>query len=200
MTAEMDRAEIMRWRKAERERLIAARLAVDAATRAGWSERIGTGLDGIIGDVAGLVVSAYWPFRGEPDLRPWLKRVNERGGICALPVVVDKGRPLAFRTWRDGEALVRGVWNIPIPAGGEAVVPHVALAPVVGFDEAGYRLGYGGGFFDRTLASLAPRPRVFGVGYALQEITTIHPLGHDIEMTAIVTEDGVLRPSRGACR
>lgn len=189
----MERAEVMAWRKAERARLIAARLATPADDRAAWSARIAEELDQAIGAVEGLVISVYWPFRGEPDLRPWMNAVALRGGRCALPVVVEKGAPLAFRIWREGEALERGVWNIPIPAGGDAVEPDVAIAPVVGFDRAGYRLGYGGGFFDRTLAARTPRPRVFGVGYMLQAIDTIHPLSHDIAMDAIVTETGVQR-------
>jgi 5,10-methenyltetrahydrofolate synthetase len=86
------------------------------------------------------------------------------------------------------------VWNIPIPAEGALVVPDVAIAPVVGFDPQCYRLGYGGGFFDRTLAALTPGPRVFGVGYELQSLASIHPLEHDIAMQAIVTEAGVHRP------
>jgi 5,10-methenyltetrahydrofolate synthetase len=190
----MERVEVMRWRKAERERLIAARLATSADDRAAWAAEIAQGLDSVIGDVTGLIVSVYWPFRGEPDLRAWMKQVTARGGRCALPVVVEKGQPLIFRCWADEEPLERGVWNIPIPAAGPSVVPDVTIAPVVGFDPQCYRLGYGGGFFDRTLASLPKKPRVFGVGYELQAIHTIHPLPHDISMNAIVTEKGVHLP------
>lgn len=191
MAAELQRAEVMAWRKSERERLIGARLATDAGQRAAWSAAIIESLLHVIGPVDGRIVSAYWPFRGEPDLRPFMMRVTALGGTCALPVVIEKGKPLAFRSWAEGEPLARGVWNIPIPAGGAPVVPDVAIAPVVGFDRQCYRLGYGGGFFDRTLAALSPRPRVFGVGYELQALETIHPLDHDIPMLAIVTEQGV---------
>lgn len=190
----MERAEVMRWRKAERARLIAARLVASAAERAAWAAKITHNLDSLIGDVKGLIVSVYWPFRGEPDLRAWMKDVTTRGGACALPVVVEKGQPLIFRCWIEGQPLKHGVWNIPVPAAGPSVVPDVTIAPVVGFDRQWYRLGYGGGFFDRTLASLPRKPRIFGVGYELQAIQSIHPLPHDIPMDGIITERGVHGP------
>ena len=87
-----------------------------------------------------------------------MQTVLEGGGRCALPVVVEKKAPLVFRLWKPGGRLVPGVWNIPIPADGDEVLPDVVIAPVVGFDSACYRLGYGGGFFDRTLAHFAPVP------------------------------------------
>ncbi|WP_337184816.1 5-formyltetrahydrofolate cyclo-ligase [Shinella sp.] len=186
--------DVNRWRKAERERLIAARLDVPAETRAGWTEAIAAGVLAEIGDVEGRIVSAYWPFRGEPDLRPFLEEVTRRGGRTALPVVVEKGRPLAFHLWRAGEVLSRGVWNIPIPAEQRPCTPDVVIAPVVGFDPACYRLGYGGGFFDRTLASFPARPRVIGVGYGAARVPTIYPQVHDIPMDVIVTEAGTVRP------
>jgi 5,10-methenyltetrahydrofolate synthetase len=180
--------EIARWRKAERERLIAARLSLPAEMRARMAESIGAGIDALLGDPRDRIVSLYWPFRGEPDLRGWLASVVERGATAALPVVVEKGRPLVFRAYRPGDRLEKGVWNIPIPAEGRPVIPNVVLAPVVGFDPGNYRLGYGGGFFDRTLASLPATPLVIGVGYASQAIPTIHPQSHDIPMDRIVTE------------
>lgn len=82
------------------------------------------------------------------------------------------------------------VWNIPVPADGIDVLPDIVVSPVVGFDPACYRLGYGGGFYDRTLAAMARRPLVIGVGFAMLAVTTIHPLPHDIPMQFIVTEDG----------
>jgi 5,10-methenyltetrahydrofolate synthetase len=194
--APLSRAGIMRWRKAERARLIAQRLAIPRDVRNALGERIAAHLERTIGDPAGLSVSAYWPFRGEPDLRELLQRVNARGGRAALPVVVARGEPLIFRVWAKGDRLERGVWNIPIPAAGaEVIVPDVVIAPVVGFDPACYRLGYGGGFFDRTLAAMAVRPRVFGVGHAQARIATIHPLAHDIAMDAVITEQGIVGPA-----
>lgn len=191
-------ADVKRWRKAERERLIADRLAVDAATRKRHGDAIAAGLDLAIGDVSGLTVSTYWPFRGEPDLRSWMALVDRRGGRCALPVVVERGHPLVFRAWAHGDPLERGVWNIPVPANGPEILPDVVIAPVVGFDAENYRLGYGGGFFDRTLAAMERRPRVIGVGYARAAIPTIFPQWHDIPMDMIVTESGVVTPTTPA--
>lgn len=183
------------WRKAMREQLIAARLALPAATRRQFDRRIADMLENLLGDLAHCVVSAYWPFRGEVDLRPWLSDILARGAQAALPVVIAKGKPLAFRLWRPGTAMVRGVWNIPVPPPEAAtVIPDVVIAPVVGFDAHCYRLGYGGGFFDRTLAALPRRPRFVGVGHAIACLPTIHPQAHDIAMDAVVTEAGVVRP------
>ncbi len=92
--------DIARWRKAERERLIAARLAIPADDRAAMSAEIATQLDAIIGDVAGRTISLYWPIRGEPDLRPWMASIVARGGTPALPVVIEKAQPLVFRAYR----------------------------------------------------------------------------------------------------
>ena len=183
-----DWTDVRRWRKAERERLIAARLAVSADARAAMSARIGEGIDALIGDIAGRMVSLYWPFRGEPDLRAWMASVNERGGRTALPVVIEKGQPLVFRAYKPGDRLEKGVWNIPIPAEGDPVLPDIVISPIVGIDPGNYRLGYGGGFFDRTLAAMPFRPLVIGVGYELQRIATIYPQPHDIPMTTVVTE------------
>ncbi len=118
----------------------------------------------------------------------------ERGGICALPVVVQRHAPLTFRSWRQGEPLQPGVWNIPVPSSGRSVTPDIVIAPVVGFDSACYRLGYGGGFFDRTLAAFPQRPRIVGVGSRRQAIPTIYPQAHDVPMDLIVTEVGIVTP------
>lgn len=179
------------WRRAERSRLIAARLAMSARARNTLARRIAGHLDALVGDPSGIIVSGYWPFRGEPDLRDWFRNLRERHGLVALPVVVERGKPLLFRLWRKGDRLERGVWNIPVPATGEPVFPHIVIAPLVGFDAAGYRLGYGGGFFDRTLAALPSSTIAIGVGYEMAEMATIRPHGYDIPMRYIVTESGI---------
>lgn len=181
-------ADVARWRKAERQRLIAARLAMDARERAARADMIAVGLDRAVGRVSGRIVAAYWPFRGEPDLRSWTIRVIERGGRIALPVVIRKGWPLEFRIWAPGDPLERGVWNILVPSRGPAVEPDIVVAPVVGFDAAHYRLGHGGGFYDRTLAAMRRRPLTLGVGYETARLPTIYPQPHDIALDAIVTD------------
>lgn len=182
-------AEVKQWRRGERERLIAQRRALDGDLRRVGDAAIIGHLDAILGPVAERIVSLYWPFRAEPDLRGWAGDIIARGGRVALPVVVRKAAPLIFRAWAPGGALIPGIWNIPVPAAGDEVAPDVVIAPVVGFDPACYRLGYGGGFFDRTLAEL-PQALAIGVGYSEAVIPTIHPQPHDIPMRTIVTPDG----------
>ena len=180
--------DVARWRTGERTRLIDARRALDAETRRAAAEAVAARLDALLGDVGGLVISGWWPIRAELDLRVWLGGLAARGATAALPVVTEPGRPLTFRRWTAGTAMVRDIWNIPAPADGPEVRPDVVLAPLVGFDPAGYRLGYGGGYFDRTLAAMTPRPVAIGVGPAAARIPTIHPQPHDIPMREIVTE------------
>ena len=181
-------ADLRRWRKSDRERLVAARLELPADTRASYAKIICEKIDKLVGDYAGKSVSIYWPFRGEPDLREWAQLVIDGGGRVALPVVIAKATPLIFRAWTPGDKLEKGVWNIPIPVEDVRIVPDVVISPVVGFDANSYRLGYGGGFYDRTLASLPRKPLVIGIGYAQQRITTIYPQPYDIPMDVIFTE------------
>ena len=129
----------------------------------------------------------YWPFRGEPDLRAWGAKAIASGACLALPVVVAKGKPLEFRAWSPGQRLEKGVWNIPVPAGGDKVLPDVVVAPLVGFDDAGYRLGYGGGFYDRTLAAMFTKPLTIGVGFSFAKLQTIYPQWHDVPMDKLIT-------------
>jgi 5-formyltetrahydrofolate cyclo-ligase len=189
------RTDIMAWRRAERLRLIEARLQVPVQERQEASARISEQLErycaeqGLLNSRA--IISGYWPLRGEPDLRPWLARMHEAGHVTVLPVVVEKGAPLSFRRWQPGAAMEKGFWNIPVPVDTETFTPQVLLAPVVGFDARCYRLGYGGGYFDRTLAllrSLQFRFHSIGIGYANTELATIHPLSHDIALYGIVTD------------
>ena len=186
--------QVKSWRKNERERLIRERQAITSEQRHRWDAHIVQILGQVIKEIDCAVLSIYWPFRGEPDLRPLLADLRANDVIVALPVVVEKGKPLQFREWKEGDQLLRGVWNIPYPAKGKLVQPEVALAPVVGFDRAAYRLGYGGGFFDRTLAALGDSVRALGIGYSQAEVPTVYPQPHDIPMSAIITESGVIKP------
>ncbi len=195
----LERAEIMRWRRTERQRLIAERLKLSAEERRRHAQAIERHLSAALGDIHGRTIGVYWPFRGEPNLRPWMEQLRADGAQCALPIVVERHAPLVFRTWWPGATMVRGIWNIPVPVDGIAVLPDIVVSPVVGFDPTCYRLGYGGGFYDRTLAALAPKPLVIGVGFAMSSVATIHPLSHDVPMDLVITEHGCTpRPHRGA--
>lgn len=181
-------SDVQRWRKAERKRLIEQRMAFAQAERHVRSERIAKKLDQAIRRFPGRIFGSYWPCRGEPDLRNWSIEVVERGGRIALPVMIRKGWPLEYRIWTPGDPLERGIWNILAPSRGPAVQPDLIIAPLVGFDAAGYRLGYGGGFFDRTLAIMPRKPRTIGVGYSEGRLSTIYPQPHDIPMDTIITD------------
>ena len=188
--------DVARWRKAERQRLRAERDAISVADRALLGEAIGAHLlrflEERFGSLEGRVFSGYWPIKGEPDLRPALTVLHRAGVHVALPLVEVKAAPLVFRRWTPETKMVRGDWNIPVPPPeAEAVLPEISLAPVMGWTEGAYRLGYGGGYFDRTLAALAPRPFTIGIGLQAARLATIFPQPHDIALDVILTEDGL---------
>lgn len=186
----MEVDEIKAWRREERRRLRAERMAVPPAERRALQERLAERLPQLVPELADAVVAFYWPFKGEPDLRPLMEALHARGAAVALPAVVDEAGPLEFRAWQPGACVEPGVWNIPVPVARELVQPGIAIVPLVGFDAAGYRLGNGGGYYDRTLAALQPRPVAIGVGHSLGRLASIHPQPHDIPMDLVVTEAG----------
>jgi len=194
LTPEEQARQVAQWRRQERDRLIALRLARPAAEREAAAARVAAELDRLLFADPDTLVSLYWPFRGELDLRGWMRAFVARGGRVCLPVVVAKGEALIFREWRPGIRMTHGVWKIPIPAEGPEVTPKVVVAPLVGHDPQCYRLGYGGGFFDRTLAGFAEKPLAIGVGDGSGAIASIFPQLHDIPMDVIVTAAGVQRP------
>ena len=188
--------DIQAWRRQRRADLIARRVALPAAERNRASAAVAEHVRREVPELARATIGFYWPFRAEIDLRPLVRACIAGGAGAALPIVVAKRAPLEFHRWRPGMKMAAGVWNIPVPAERDPAVPDVVLSPLVGFDAAGFRLGYGGGFYDRTLAAMRPRPLVIGVGHDLGALATIHPRWHDIPMDAIVTPSGVSWPCR----
>ncbi|HEX5420973.1 MAG TPA: 5-formyltetrahydrofolate cyclo-ligase [Gammaproteobacteria bacterium] len=185
--------EINQWRKAKRSELLAERLALSREARERAASGIVEQLKRHGPPALHRSVGFYWPIKGEPDLRAFVRELIEQGAEAALPVVVAKNQPLEFWRWEIGTRLKRqSVWGIPVPAERIPAQPAVLLAPFIGFDEAGYRLGHGGGYYDRTLASLGSRPFVIGVGLESGRLETIYPQPHDIPLDMIVTEAGVL--------
>lgn len=180
-----------RWRKEERQRLINARRALSSADRGKRTTPILVNLDGLLADVRDKSISTYRSFRGEHDLLERKTSLSDRSAVCFLPVFIERKIPLGFRSWWPGEKPDRGIWDIPIPISGKEMAPDLVIAPMVGFDEARFRHGYGGGYFNRTVAVRKPAPRTIGVGFELQQVSIIHPLTHDIPMDAIVKEPRV---------
>ena len=180
--------DIKAWRKARREALIKQRLVREPSERQHASAPILEQLHSDLIAAHAQVLGIYWPLRGEIDVRQVAHRHIARDGIVALPVVVEKNAAVEFWRWRPEVPMSRGLFNIPIPGERELVKPEVLIVPLVGFDRAGYRLGYGGGYYDRTLAAANPRPRTIGIAFAEAELQTIHPQPHDIPMCRIVTD------------
>ena len=142
-------------------------------------------------------VGFCWPIRNEPDIRPAIHIWRAMGMMAALPVTPAKGEALAFRHWQPESCLVPDGRGIPAPPeNAPEVIPDALLIPLVAFDAAGYRIGYGGGFFDRALARLAAqsaRPLAIGLGFELSRVADIEPQPHDWPMDWLVTEAGIWR-------
>ena len=151
-------------------------------------------IDNLLGAGAvpdGAPVSGFWPIGSEIDMAPVLRALAARGHAVALPVVVGRDRPLVFRAWREGDAMAEGPYGIrePLESAPE-IAPQVLLVPLLAFDRAGYRLGYGGGFYDRSLAMLREGGRAIAIGaaWAAQEVPAVPHDQHDQPLDWMLTE------------
>ena len=181
------------WRRVLRREMVARRAALSDGEHAALSARIVDHLAAAL--PAPAVVAFCWPIKHEPDVRAIVERWSVLGTQAALPVVVAENEPLAFRHWAADTPLAPDRYGIPTPTAGEWLIPDLILLPLNGFDGDGYRLGYGGGFFDRTLAALCPRPLAVGVGFEVNRLPSIRPEVHDQRLDWIVTEEGAFRPT-----
>ncbi|MBL8377824.1 MAG: 5-formyltetrahydrofolate cyclo-ligase [Burkholderiales bacterium] len=182
-------------RAAWRKQMLQRRAALTDVERERADSAIGAAIMPLIDSIDG-VLGFYWPIQNEYDARTqvtaWLEQPG-RDRRAALPVVIKRNAPLEFRSWTPASAMQAAGFGTSIPAAGETQVPNCLLVPLVGFDAAGYRLGYGGGYYDRTIASLERRPTLIGVAYAGSELPSIEPMDHDCRMDWIVTERGSRR-------
>jgi 5-formyltetrahydrofolate cyclo-ligase len=141
----------------------------------------------------GAIVSGFSPFRTEISPLPLLRRLADAGVSLALPVIVGRGQPLTMRSWSFGAPLVSGVWGIRQPtADAPEVFPDILIVPLLAFDRRGYRLGYGGGFYDRTIARLrAMKPvTAIGIAFATQQIDEVPVSPRDERLDLVLTEGG----------
>ena len=188
---------LRKWARRERA---AVRATIDvAAAEAELVRNLGEllrlGSSGLPVSRDDAIVSAYWPLKDEIDLRPWMRSLVVSGVTVALPVVVGPALPLRFHAWTPDDPLARrGVMDIPEPpADAPVVVPAVLVVPLLAFDHCGCRLGYGGGYFDRTLAAmrLSGRPLAVGVALAAQQVERVPTDSNDQPLDFIVTEQGI---------
>lgn len=185
-------------RKALRLELVGRRLAMEPATLAPLHAALNERLEALLTRLAPRSIGFTWPYRGEFDALPLMRRwlAADPARWAALPVVGEKGQPMSFRRWAPETAMATDRYGIPYPAEGEPVVPELLLIPCNGFDARGYRLGYGAGHYDRTLAALEPTPLAVGVAIEDGRLDDLQPQPHDLPMDWIVTEAGAF-PSRG---
>lgn len=187
-------ADVRAWRIQTRSRLIALRegLTDDGCTRCA---------EAIVKHLADAKILSghqrvgfFWPMAGEIDLRPMMAELTSQGVKAALPVITKPQQPLEFWLWQPGDTLDEsGPWGIPTPARRRLVDVTALLIPLVGFADQGHRLGHGGGYYDRTLATVERRPLTIGIGLEACRLPTIFPQEHDIAMDIIVTDAGVYR-------
>lgn len=187
------------YRRTLRQQLVERRLALTPERYTLLCATIREQLRSHFAHLSGLRVAFCWPVKNEPDLRPlmssWLAS-GAAGFSALLPVVSAVDAPLAFRAWTPESPMIEDRYGIPAPAEGAFLLPQALLIPVNAFDAAGFRLGYGGGFFDRTLAALPSSALSIGVGFELARVDSVLPEAHDVRLDAMVSEAGVFRHAR----
>jgi len=186
MAAPHSLSDLTLLKAAARTRAVAARAACDP----GLGVRLAGHVLRHAPPPAGAVVAGFWPLPGEIDIRPLLHALVQRGHAVLLPFTPPRGQPLVFRRWRPGDAMAAGRFGTPTPIG-EMMVPDMLLVPLLAFDRRGHRLGYGAGYYDRTLATL-PRAGTLGCAFAAQELDSVPAGPQDVRLAAIATERGII--------
>lgn len=176
------------WRHQQREQLIGNRIAVGGYQRKLWQQEVLLKLHNVLKDIEPGIIGFYWPFKGEIDCRDLITQMLQQGWQAGLPAVTKTQSAMEFRQWTPETPLIPGVWKIPVPQARKLVTPNVLLIPLVGFDKQRYRLGYGGGYYDRTVIEIQPSPLKIGIGFEQARLETIYPQQYDIAMDIILTE------------
>ena len=187
-------------KKVLRQRLVAERLAMPERTRR--AARLQQVLRIWLLGRTDVVIGAYWPIKGEFDPLPALHRWKEDGELLeqpeprriGLPVIDRVHKTLSFHAWYPGCPMEEDAFGIPKPKDTELIVPTLLIVPCVGYGPGGYRLGYGGGFYDRTLASLQPHPFTVGLGFTQGFVLDFEPEPHDVPLDAMLNDNGVVWP------
>ncbi|TDQ61672.1 5,10-methenyltetrahydrofolate synthetase [Maritalea mobilis] len=177
--------DVGHFRKALRQELYAKRKAVPLVQRQNTSAALAEMLNTHIGDPRDKIIAAYWPIRGEPDLRNWMAEMHVKGAILALPTMPAKHQPLEFHRWTPESEMKMGHFHIPIPQVADPLDPDLVIVPLLGVDQDQYRLGNGGGYYDRTLAR-RPNAQTIGIGAQFCQIKTIFPQAWDIRLNTIL--------------
>lgn len=189
----MTDAKIEEAKAALRVKAHAQRAAIANSVRADAGKAAAAYFFNGISLAPGEVVACYWRIRDEMDCQPILVRLMDSLQPVCLPVVLGEDEPLELRLWEQGAALYPAGFGTLAPAElAPQVEPDVIIMPLLGFDKHGTRLGYGGGYYDRTLAKLTRKPRLVGLAFASQEISEIPHEPHDVPLDAVVTEQGVI--------
>lgn len=175
-------------RAALRREKIAARLALPAEQHGTHSVRILDRLGQLLQPRPPGAIAFCWPVRAEVDCRALVADLIASGWQAAMPTVTKLNAPMQYRAWEPDAPMTSDPYGIPVPRTVQCLTPDVLLLPLVACDQNGYRLGYGGGYFDRTLAANVPRPLAIGVGFEFAIVPNIYPGPHDIPLDIIVTE------------
>jgi len=184
-------------KKQLRQDLRQLRGQITSAQRLRWSNAISHNLKQGFPELQNCCVGGYWPHAGEYDPLPLMQWLNTHGATLALPKVLASSEPLEFVAWRLGTPMRNDAYGIPVPDKSPAVAVDAVLIPMLGFDAGGFRLGYGSGYFDRTLVSLTPRPLTIGIAFEVLRVPTVFPQSHDIAMDYIVTEQAIFYRQQG---
>ena len=192
MALRMDDGSIEEAKAALRRRAFAARAALSLSERADAAAAVAANFFADIPIDPGDIVAGYWRIRDELDCTPIFEQLMARNHMVVLPVVIGPNQALELRVWEVGDDLEdAGFGTFAPPEHAPCAEPDVMLVPLVGFDAKGTRLGYGGGYYDRTLAKLSKKPQLIGLAFGCQELDDIPRGVHDVPLDAVITEAGV---------